>query len=762
MDKSSEVQTPAQPITYDDQVEAVTKVAKARETPSDLIPALSVLKNNDCIAQMSFERRNEVMEHLKAIERDLEPSLGRRIIDTIFRRTNRLSEQDAGGKAEIRAAVGELRKAITTHEFSNWKNDVATAWSLKEKDSYDGYDRKAFVVFSSRINLLGDTKAKRQAGFEDAIRFGQVNVVKLFLLRGDVDLNHRNKDGYTPLILAARANDPKVLELLLQDARVKPNQTDREGYTALMHAVREAKPDNVALLIANERVDVNKVYKGPGEYEHPFGVSNQTDALQIAVRERGQTYADPQQRQEYLNILTMLQNCVRIQLYRRGGQTALMDAARLGDTEAAGVLLSTAYGNDRAHVNHQDSQGRTAIVLAAWAPQGKRTEIAKTLLLSHPDTSLGEYQRGALWWASAPAGEGYGKNLPLVTELLKQRGVSPSAPDRFGHTPLMNAVQVGDSGMVSAMIIKLKELNPSTEEHPDRNLAQWNADFNRRDNEGNTVFDYAVMGGQRAIFIELLTALNLKPTLKPENAETVSTWALTDEHSMLLAPLDFPKKKSGRQADFEKAIRDDDIDIVKKYLLHGNIDLNHRNDKGETPLIVAAVMGKTRALDLLLQDKRVDPNWERDPDFFTPLMRAIKAKQLGSVKCLLQSGRMQNIKQTTIVDSWGVYKYEPQGSWLLNEKTALQIAVREYAAATGEARGLLGQILEEMVKYEGLDVHSALRDAVVLGDVDAVRLLLQHRADPDDKDSRGSARELIQKAPQDKRDAIIAAMPPRS
>ena len=83
---------------------------------------------------------------------------------------------------------------------------------------------------------------------------GQVDDVLEFLLGSGV--NARNKNGYTPLILASMYGRADVVELLLEYENIKVNAADNDGYTAFMWAFSKRYTNVVELLLGHEEIDV--------------------------------------------------------------------------------------------------------------------------------------------------------------------------------------------------------------------------------------------------------------------------------------------------------------------------------------------------------------------------------------------------------------------------------------------------------------------------------------------------------------------------
>ena len=114
------------------------------------------------------------------------------------------------------------------------------------------------------------------AGWEDAIRRGDVWIVRDFLGRG-TDIDARDRYGQTALMLAAHAGQREVVETLIAH-RANLNITAKFGLSALMLALVSGHED-VARLLARAGADLSM--RGTGAP----GFANKT-AYDLAV-ERG-------------------------------------------------------------------------------------------------------------------------------------------------------------------------------------------------------------------------------------------------------------------------------------------------------------------------------------------------------------------------------------------------------------------------------------------------------------------------------------------
>lgn len=198
----------------------------------------------------------------------------------------------------------------------------------------------------------------------------QLETLSLLLQRG-VDVNSRNEEGLTALMLAARGEaDPvAAVKTLLErgadiHARCNCSQCDprsgSQGCTALMIAASRGHRDCVRLLL-----------------DHGAKVDEATDAKRTALM----LTTDAQV------VRALLEKGADVNLRDAEGMTALMYAIRdpRAESEAVEALLSGG-----AKVDTQDESGRTALT---WAAIGGRADVVRALLSKHaalnPKTNTG-------------------------------------------------------------------------------------------------------------------------------------------------------------------------------------------------------------------------------------------------------------------------------------------------------------------------------------------------------------------------------------
>ncbi len=90
-----------------------------------------------------------------------------------------------------------------------------------------------------------------------AAKYGRTEIVRLLLAESDIDVNLKSLKGKTALIIAAQYNHKEIVQLLLQCCKVDMNARDKEGLTAFMHAVVQGDTEMIHMLLNTGCIDIN-------------------------------------------------------------------------------------------------------------------------------------------------------------------------------------------------------------------------------------------------------------------------------------------------------------------------------------------------------------------------------------------------------------------------------------------------------------------------------------------------------------------------
>jgi uncharacterized protein len=233
---------------------------------------------------------------------------------------------------------------------------------VNEKNSRDAtaVDWAAARGQLDTVRLLVDKGAGAEAideGFVTAAESGRADVMRTLLEKGA----RLNTIGSRALLAVAGSTvvggaDQERGEAvrLLLGLGVDVNAKDKEGWTALLLATNRDRASVVQMLL-DGGADVNATCDCPGY------LSGGWTALMIASREGRAGLAK-----------MLVAKHAAVDMRNNGGKAALALAASKGDAEVVRILLDAG-----ANVNAQDDEGRTPLMQAA---SGGNLEVVRTLL----------------------------------------------------------------------------------------------------------------------------------------------------------------------------------------------------------------------------------------------------------------------------------------------------------------------------------------------------------------------------------------------
>jgi ankyrin repeat protein len=274
------------------------------------------------------------------------------------------------------------------------------------------------AVVQALLDAGADIEARNLAGVSPlqlAILNGDTQVAKLLLARG-ADARTRDEAKETLLMLAARYGDGEMASALIAAGAELDYVEPQFGQDALMIAVRSARPSVVEALVKAGAELNHQTPPGPEPATREPGAgggSTGEGMIRSGVPPEGQRLAGS------------------------GKMTALLYAARDGQTEAARLLVKAGANLELAEYN-----GVTALLMAV---SNDNHDLAKLLIEAGADVNAADwYGRRPLWAAvesrnrdvsSATAtSNGVDRDAALqVITLLIEKGASVDA--RLEHFP---------------------------------------------------------------------------------------------------------------------------------------------------------------------------------------------------------------------------------------------------------------------------------------------------------------------------------------
>lgn len=348
-------------------------------------------------------------------------------------------------------------------------------------------------------------------GFLNAVRDGSCTHVLNLLDHGGIDLEQRDQNGQTPLIIAAEKGNVEIVHELIK-RNVQVNIQDEDGWTALIAACKEGHYDIVKeLLECGAKVQLPDLggwsplvwasYKGHGDI----------------VRELLDYGADPNERGQHgmtaliwasgrghsAVVNHLLDAGANPDAADKYGTTALVWGCRKGHLGTVKSLLEK-----NANVNTASSRGWTPLIMAA---KGGYTEVVDCLLEREPHINVTDQEgNSALAWSAKHGHE-------EIVQRLLARGAYFNLPDKEGETVLISAARDGHVEVVRTLLSKY-------------------ADIEAADGERKTALFHAVEKGHVLIVKELLDAgANTETTNK--DGETPLLRATQKKHTGIVSLL---------------------------------------------------------------------------------------------------------------------------------------------------------------------------------------------------------------------------------
>jgi ankyrin repeat protein/CHAT domain-containing protein len=527
---------------------------------------------------------------------------------------------------------------------------------------------------------------------------GDTETIK-FLIDNGADVNAKDKNGYTALMVAVKHDHIELVKLLI-DKGVDVNVKHKGNKTALMSAAKRGNTETVKLLIDKD-ADVNaKDKKGK-------------TALMIAAR-LGNTKT----------VKLLIDKGADVNAKDSSDYTTLMRAVRLGNTEIVKLLIENG-----ADVNAKNKADRTALMSSVVFKKAETT----ALLLEY-GADINDMDKFGFTTLMKAVLSG---NTETVKQLI-ENGADVNAKDKNGKTALMIAVIFWRAN-ITTNIVQL--------------LLRNGADVNAKDKNGVTALMFAA---EQGFFMtaRLLIENGADINAKDKNGWSVSKWAQRaydyDDILRLLARIE--NKTALRKGEFDytaliNAYKDNNNDYFR--ILIDNVNIKYNN--GETQLMLAAKAKNNTGLSQLIKSG-ADIN-AKDNDGNTALTWAVLYDDLNAVKLLLENGADVNVKsndgltilgEAASTNNVDLVKLLIENGADVNIRgmdgaTPLLSAVGSMKDETRKSHGVFKLLIEN-----GADIHAknddgndALTEAVKQGDFDAAKIFLDHEADINARDRLG-------------------------
>ena len=426
---------------------------------------------------------------------------------------------------------------------------------------------------------LFDEKFDIEKNFFNAAESGSLMQLQLEqLLQLNVNIDFRNEDGTTALMVASNDGHHQVVELLLKEG-ADVNIQNNNGVTCLMVASNNGHHQVVELLL-KEGADVN-IQNNDG-----------WTALMIAS-----------QNGHHQVVELLLKEGADVNIQNNNGVTCLMVASANGHHQVVELLLK-----EGDNVNIQDKDGWTALMVAS--DEGHH-QVVELLLKEGADVNI---QNNDGWTALMAASQ---NGHHQVVELLLKEGADVNIQNNDGVTCLMAASNNGHHQVVELLLKEGADVNIQNNDGVTCLMAASNnghhqvvelllkegADVNIQNNDGVTCLMVPSNNGHHQV-VELLLKEGADVNIQDNNGWTALMGASQNGHHRVVELL--LKKSTDTEIQTHKdgatalmlASEKGHTQVIE-FLLKHNADANVQDKKGRTALVVARKKGHQRIVELL-------------------------------------------------------------------------------------------------------------------------------------------------------------------
>ncbi|XP_052793436.1 kinase D-interacting substrate of 220 kDa B-like isoform X2 [Mya arenaria] len=381
------------------------------------------------------------------------------------------------------------------------------------------------------------------------IRNCDLSAVVNLLENGTINLEERDENGQTFLMLACQQGDISLVRELLE-AGIDPNATDNDNWTALLYAAKDGYLE-ICIELLERGADI----------EHRE-MCNWTALMWASYKGRTEVVQELLDREADPNVKA------------EHNMSCLCWAAGRGHTEIVTALIEKG-----AKVNSTDKYGTTPLI---WACRKGHSEIVHELLNNGAYVdNTGMDSLTALLVASK------GHYAECVQALLEY-DPNVNALDKDGFTALTTAAKDGCEDIVQELLAK-------------------DAYVNVVDRAGDTILIHGVKGGYTSIVRALLNRY-ADVDVEGTDRKTALYWAVEKGHSdivRLLLDNDADMEICTKDGDtpLMRAVRNRH-ELIVRLLLDKGAKVNVYDKKGDTALHISLRARSKRITELLLRNPR--------------------------------------------------------------------------------------------------------------------------------------------------------------
>jgi len=510
----------------------------------------------------------------------------------------------------------------------------------------EGHNKLATMLHERGGELMYDD-SKAAAELCSLASIGDIERLQLMLQCG-VSVDAADYDKRSCIHVASSMGNVRVIEALIAHSS-NTCLRDRWGRTPLAEAVREGHAKVVAVLLASKaelNFDEAKMSGELCELARAGDVERVKLLLSCGIDANAADY----DKRTCLHLASsvgnlrvvqaLLDHSVDVNFADRWGGTALGDAVREGHREVANLLIE--HG---AILGYDDATASEALTELA---RGGDLDKVKLLLLGKCNPDVTDYDKRSCLNLAATTGNVH------VVEALLDAGASINCVDRWGVTPLADAVREGHNKLATMLHERGGELMYDEESmakvlckrarHGDLNglevLVQVGCSVNSTGTDGRSCLHAAAVAGNRILTLRLI---ELGARMDVRDKYGVTPLALAVREAARTVALALVER--GAELKYDKATaahelcamaRTGDVEGIR-LLVIGGADVNAVDYDGRTCLHVAAFHGNLAVVQILfkLRKEQLEPS-PVDRWGGTPLSDALQENHLRVAELLFE------------------------------------------------------------------------------------------------------------------------------
>lgn len=473
-----------------------------------------------------------------------------------------------------------------------------------------------------------------------AARNGYFAIVKE-LVEAGINIEAINEDLSTPLHTAARGGHTEIVNYLLGHGANK-NARNRRGLSPLQIGAMHGHLSTIKSLVGSVL---------PGD--EPVLVYAAGGGHILVVKELLKYGADPNQVDEQKTtplmaaankgysavVRELLKTKAEVGQLNNRNETPLYLASHNGHVGIVAQLLGAG-----AVVDVRNCKGETPLYASV-----AHLEVVKKLLEAHADVDAPNESDSTPLHNAAKLGNAG------VVELLLQNGANPRATNESNETPLHVASWKGNVAIMKAFLEYGANVNAATyggatplHMAADKGNADavqclliWSAKTEALDDDGSSPLHWAAAAGYSRVITMLLDA---GANIDVRDKESRTPLFLAARSGLLEAVKELVAREADLQASDEAGwcplLRAMDNYEVSEFLITSGAEVNVVNKRGDSPLMMAAMVGPPALVELLLEHG-ADLNMANE-DGVDPLGFAAENGRTENIRLLIKKGAQIN------------------------------------------------------------------------------------------------------------------------